>query len=88
MTDAQFPRYWTTETTRRLRPAIVAYLNGLPMTDEHSSTMRAYLRQWIEADGFVGPTVNDLRVMVGGLTTRPDIDDWLTLALEEGIDPL
>lgn len=82
------PGYWMSETSGALRPAVEAYLAGGAMSDEHIATMRAYLRQWIEADGWKGPMVPVLRMAVDALTTRRAIADWLAAADELGIDPL
>jgi hypothetical protein len=81
--------YWMHETTCILRPVIEAYLHGRPMTPEQIATMRAYLRQWIMAPGWAaGPIIEHLRGMVDFLTTREEIDRWMGIAMDEGIDPL
>jgi hypothetical protein len=83
------PHYWMYETSGALRPAVMAYLHDDALTPEHIGAIRAYLRQWVfspvwgESEG-----VQALRVGVDSLTSREAIDDWLELALEEGIDPL
>jgi len=72
-----------------LRPAIEAYVNGKDMTPEQIAAMRAYLRQWIEADGWApGKRLDILRQSVDMLVTRDAIAAWLASALHEGIDPL
>ena len=82
------PAYWMNETSGVLRPAIVAYLKGLPMREDEIAAMRAYLRQWIVADCWAGPEVDDLRWRIDGLTTKKAIERWLDDAIKEGIDPL
>jgi hypothetical protein len=83
------PGYWMHETTGVLRPAVEAYLLDEPMTSGQIATMRAYLRQWIMAPGWVaGPVIDQLRGMVDFLTTREEIDRWMGIAMDEGIDPL
>jgi hypothetical protein len=76
------------ETSGALRPAIVAYLQGEPMSDEMIAAMRAYLRQWIAAPVWAGPEIDALRAAVDGLTSRQAIRRWLDIALDENIDPL
>jgi hypothetical protein len=76
------------ETSGVLRPAVLAYINGEPLTPEHIAALRAYLRQWIDAPLFIGPAIDELRAGVDGLTDRAAIDAWLHLALTEGVDPL
>jgi hypothetical protein len=83
------PGYWMHETSGVLRPAIVAYLNGEPLTDEHIAAIRHYLAQWIYAPGYDGGEgVGRLRNTIGGLKSRQAIDQWLDRALQVGIDPL
>lgn len=82
------PGYWVDETSGVLRPAIENYLLGLPMTEEHVATVRAYLRQWISAPVWRGDIVDELRERIDSLTTREAIAAWLGDALPWGIDPL
>lgn len=82
------PGYWMNETSGVLRPAVEAYLNRHPMTDAQISALRAYLRQWINAAGFIGIGVADLRGRIDSLTTRGAIDRWLKDAIDHGVDPL
>ena len=84
----RIPGYWMNETSGVLRPAVEAYLHDQPMTGEQIAAMRAYLRQWIAADGFRGPTVDVLRTAVDGLTTKDAIRRWIDIATDEGMDPL
>lgn len=82
------PGYWMHETSGVLRPAIMAYLLDKPMTDEQVATMRAYLRQWINAPTWRGPDVDELRRGIDALTSCEAIDEWISRALDAGIDPL
>ena len=50
--------------------------------------MRAYLRQWIAAEGFTGPLAETLRRTVGEITTQAQLEAWLDEAIDAGIDPL
>jgi hypothetical protein len=76
------------ETSGRLRPAVMAYLNGQELSAEQIAALRAYFRQWIMADGFQGPLIDVLRDTVGGLSTRADIRAWLRIAERACADPL
>jgi hypothetical protein len=80
------PGYWMNETSGVLRPAIVSYREGDELTQAEIAAIRAYLRQWIMADGFHG--VDALRAEIDGLTSRQAIRAWLDKANELGIDPL
>jgi hypothetical protein len=82
------PGYWMHETSGVLRPAVEAFLTGMPMTEEQIAAMRAYLRQWINAPAWRGPEIENLRSMVPGITSRDRLDFWLNEALACGIDPL
>ena len=82
------PGYWMNETSGVLRPAVEAYLAGGAMTVMQVGAMRAYLRQWIALPVWQGPTVEELRSAIGGLTTRANIEAWLNHAEDAGIDPL
>lgn len=82
------PGYWMQETSGVLRPAVAAYLAGGAMTPEQVAALRAYLRQWIAAPAWKGRKVRFLRRSIDSLTSREAIRSWLTIASEEGIDPL
>lgn len=82
------PGFWMYETSGRLRPVIEAYLNGKDLDPDQIAMMRAYLRQWINAFGFVGPDIENLRRRVDGLISQDAIDVWIYDAVEAGADPL
>ena len=82
------PGYWRNETTGVLQPVVQRYLNGARLTGEEIATMRAYLRQWIAAEGFTGPLAETLRRTVGEITTQAQLEAWLDEAIDAGIDPL
>jgi hypothetical protein len=82
------PGFWPNETSGVLVPAMLRYLEGQVITGEEVAAIRAYLRQWINAPGWRGPEIDDLRGMIDGLTTREAIDAWLASAEACGIDPL
>jgi len=86
MDDA--PGYWMYEQSGVLIPVVQAYLSDHPLTLKEIATMRAYLRQWISAPGFIGPDIDDLRERVDGLTSREAIADWIADAVSAGADPL
>jgi hypothetical protein len=87
VTGEPIPGFWMNETSGVLKPAVEAYLNGGPMTDEQIAAMRAYLRQWIAGE-WMGPSVEPLRRAIDGLTTREAIRQWLDDAYDASIDPL
>lgn len=82
------PGYWMHETTGVLAPAVHAYLSAEPMTGEQIAALRAYLRQWIFAPVWRGDGIDELRSLIGTLTTRRAIEDWLDDAVALGINPL
>ena len=82
------PGYWLHETSGALRPAVVTYLEGGPLTPQHIAALRAYFRQWIEHPGWEGPKVEELRRTVGDLNDRQAIRAWLRLAFDAGCDPI
>jgi hypothetical protein len=76
------------ETSGVLRPVVIAYLEGEPLTPRQVDTMRAYLRQWIASPAWQGPGIQELRDAIGGLTSRKAIEEWLDRADDVAIDPL
>ncbi len=80
--------FWMNETSGVLRPAVEAYLNGEELTPEQIVILRAYLRQWMAGPWYPSPALDALRAGIDRLVDRRSIDDWLDVALEEGIDPL
>ena len=83
------PGYWQNETSGRLRPAVEAYLlTDRELTNAETRIWRAYLRQWINAPGFLGPEVEALRRLVHHIDSRVTLAAWLASAEEAGCDPL
>ncbi|MCD9821230.1 hypothetical protein [Bradyrhizobium japonicum] len=82
------PGYWMHETSGVLRPAVMAYLAGGPMTGEQIAALRAYLRQWIASDWQGAHDLEWLRAEIDALTSRPAIERWIDRASDAGIDPL
>lgn len=82
------PGYWPNETSGVLVPVVRAYLEGVELDVAGVATMRAYLRQWIEAPAFVGADVDELRAAVDELVTTDDVRAWLERAVDAGVDPL
>ena len=82
------PGYWMHETSGVLQPAVMAYLEGKPLSVEDIATLKAYCRHWIMTPVWAGPTIDELRAGVDGLTSREAIERWMDLAIEEGVDPL
>jgi hypothetical protein len=87
-TRDKVPGYWMNEVSGELHDAVEALLFNAELKPEHIDLLREYFRQWVGAEGFQGPGIEQLRQMVDGLTTREAVDRWLALALDEGIDPL
>jgi hypothetical protein len=90
------PGYWMNETTGVLRPAVMAYLEGVMMSDKQVAAVRAYLRQWIMSDMWdQNPSIDPearqwlrgLRSRIDGLVDEDSIRKWARDALEGGIDP-
>jgi hypothetical protein len=91
------PGYWTAETSGVLRPAVEAYLSGLPMSAPQIATMRAYCRQWINAPVWDdNPHAGDaerqqlamLRRLAEVIASRETLSAWLAAASDAGMDPL
>jgi hypothetical protein len=83
------PGYWQNETGDELKPAIIAYLENRPLTARQIEVFRLYLKQWIDAPGWV-PTEElvDLREGVSMIRSVHHIEAWLAAAMDIGIDPL
>lgn len=86
MTD--LPGYWMRETSGVLAPVVEKFLAGEGLDAHEIATMRAYLRQWIAADGFVGPEIDQLRADVDGIVDMRSLNTWIEDALDAGADPL
>ena len=84
----QAPKFWQYETSGVLKPVVIAYLEGTPLTDRDIAIMRAYLKQWVDSPVWSGPPIYALRVNVRKIRSRDDINTWLEAALDAGIDPL
>ncbi len=91
------PGYWQNETSGVLKPAVMAYLENKPMTLMHIAAMRAYLKQWVNSDAWdQNPYANDatrsrlaeLRRLANYIQTQGDIRAWISIAVDEGMDPL
>jgi hypothetical protein len=85
--DGITARFWTSEVTGQLRPAVEAYLTAAPMTPRQVAVIRAYLRQWMAPDSWRGPLIDPLRTKLEEITTREDINRWVKLAEQANIDP-
>ena len=97
MTAPYVPGFWQDESSGRLAPAVMAYLEGGELDDQGIAILRAYFRQWIGATAWdQNPHMTDdtrawlaaLRADIDGLTSREAIADWLERAEAGGIDPL
>lgn len=83
---SEIPGYWMYEVTGVLQPVVMKYLRNERLSDSDVAVMRAYLRQWINADGFRGAV--ELRFAVDQIRTHEDVARWIHEAEELGIDPL
>lgn len=81
------PIHWRHQPSPLLHAAVQAFLGG-SLTAERSAALHAYFVQWINAPGFVGPAVEDLRQRVDGLTSVATMNAWVNDAIEAGCDPL
>jgi hypothetical protein len=91
------PGYWMDETGGQLAPAVERYLTNDELRNGDIPLIKVYLRQWInspawdnnphlDADGV--RELSDLRSSVETIATREDIDAWLKIAIDKGLDPL
>jgi len=83
------PGYWQNEIGPDLRPAIMLYLEGKPLTPKQVKVIQLYLKQWVD-DGawYSGEGLDWLRASVNQIGSVDDIERWLAVAMNEGIDPL
>jgi hypothetical protein len=81
------PGYWMNETSGVLRAPIMAYLQKEKLTPDQIELIKAYICQWIYADVWLSPKLGRLRKMASAIDSEEAIDNWLTEALCEGIDP-
>lgn len=85
--EMRVPGYWMNETSGELARVVRHYLADDDLSHDDLILMRAYLRQWIQAD-FRGPQIARLRELVEQIETTADVRGWLADALNAGIDPL
>lgn len=90
------PGYWMHETSGVLVPAVERYLVGELRTAD-IPVIRAYLRQWVNATAWDDNPhhdaedirqLADLRSRIDAISTRADIDAWINIATDMGMDPL
>jgi len=82
------PGYWMNELSGKLRPVVEKYLRGERLDGMECATMRAYCRQWITAQGFSGPEVDELRRTLHTLTNHDAVLGWMEKAEAAMVDPL
>jgi hypothetical protein len=91
------PGYWMNETGGELAPAIMRYLDHVPLSKRDIELIRLYILQWIGSPVWeMNPDQTEegraelerLRELARVLTNRGAIDAWIALALDVGIDPL
>jgi len=93
LTDTKtWPGFWRNEVSGVLRPVVEAYIDCKALDARGIATMRAYLRQWINAPAWdMGEPTEELRRLrarVELLQTQAEIAQWIWEAMEIGIDPL
>lgn len=81
------PCYWKHESSGVLRPAVMAYLTGDPLTEHHLRTLRRYFEAWLQFP-WQGAAIDDLRREIPKLCDRKAIRNWLNELDALGIDPL
>lgn len=82
------PGFWMHEISGVLRPIVERYIQREPLERKDITVMRAYLRQWIAADLFIGDEIVDLRREVDLITDQRTLDAWIRRAANAGVDPL
>jgi len=83
------PGYWQNEIGPDLRPAVMQYLQGKPLTPEQVNVIRLYLKQWIDDSAwYPSEGLDTLRLLVNKIDSANEIKRWLAIAMNEGIDPL
>jgi hypothetical protein len=78
--------YWMNETTGVLAPAVRRFLRHEPLSPSDIDLLRRSLAQWMGLP-FTGPHIADLRALIPAISTRGDLEHWLDIALDAGIDP-
>jgi hypothetical protein len=82
------PRYWMYETSGVLRPVVEKYLRSEPLDARELGIMRAYLRQWMAGPWEPELAITQLRTNIDGIKTTAHLTEWLSFALDAGVDPL
>jgi len=92
------PGYWMQEVGGELIPAVKRYLEGTdPLSVRDVALIRAYLVQWIDSPVWdLNPYGNDslseelkeLRRAAPELRNRRQIEHWVEVAADWGMDPL
>jgi len=89
MSETPAPGYWMNEATGVLKPAVMAYLDGVPLELAQIGALRAYFRQWVASPAWAPcPELDALRAGVDAITDRAGVDAWLSEAEDLGMDPL
>jgi hypothetical protein len=83
------PYYWRDETSEILSEVIHAYLEKHQLTAKQFAILKVYLNHWIFAPCWSGEKeLAQLRDRVTQLQSIEEVDQWLEMALDNGIDPL
>lgn len=91
--ESQTLLYWKQEKSGVLEIAIHRFLNDLPLNDDLLSHLQTYCQHWADFDGWRVPfeqkeDLARMRSSIRDFKTVDDLQNWLDLALELGIDPL
>jgi len=93
----QAPKYWMLETGGKLVPAMKRYLSDEKSEPGDVDLIRAYLVQWIYSsvwddapmmDDAGRAELKELRLGAHKLTNRRQIEHWIEVATDWGMDPL
>lgn len=91
------PKYWMHESSGALKGPVTRLINNAGLSADDILVIRAYLRQWIDSpvwDESPGSNYDsrralaDMRSRVRRITSRREIDEWIALAVDQGMDPL
>lgn len=92
------PKYWMHEVSGKLAEAVYLYLTHPESLGPTAiGLLRAYFRQWIDSPAWdLNPARNEadisklnaLRISAPLIRSLGDVNAWMRLAVEQGLDPL
>ncbi len=85
--------YWRYERSGVLEIAVQRFVNDLPLHSDLYAYLKDYFQHWADFDGWKVPSDQEkdlrrLRSTIHNATTVEELQSWLDLALDLGIDPL